>query len=210
MRSKRTIAITLAALLLPSISSPQPKSDQFRSEVAGIEIFKPADWHFQDLELIAQHHANSKLKDAEFEAVLEDLATAPLVVVATRHPEPYDALNSTLVLQVRFLEQLAGVTGRQMLEAVIPGLKAGYADFRMVEDLTDISVDGVAGARFTAEYMMEMKDGRHFPARLTIIAVTKDSHLYQVMFSAPTEGPDAIANEVDHFLQSFKFLETDA
>ena len=169
---------------------------------------KPAGWHFQNLEVVARHRASAKLQDAELQEVIQTMAAAPLVV-ATMHPEPYESLNPSFQVLVRPLGPLVGVSGRQVLEGVMPMLQSGFADFELVSEIADIEVGGVQGASFTAEYTVETQDGAVFPTRATLVAVPRDSFLYQFGFSGPPEGPDALGLEVEATLRTVTFLATD-
>ena len=205
----KPIAIVVVSLLALTAAGAEESEDTFRSEIAGIELSKPSGWQFQTLETIARHRADVKMKDEELQRVIQELATAPLVV-ATKHPEPYDSLNPSFQALVRPLGGNQGVTGSQVLEAVVPTLESGFADFRLVEEITKIEVDGVPGARLSAEYTVQGPDGTVYPTRATIVVVPRGSFLYQFSFSAPPTGSDALTDEVEGTLSSVVFLDVAA
>lgn len=200
---------SIILLLLVIIPGPplwaETDDDVFRSEIAGIELAKPDGWDFQNLEVIARHRASVKAKDPEFQEAIERLATAPLVV-ATKHPEPYESLNPSLQVLVRPLGQLQGSTGMELLQLVLPTLASNFEEFKLVEEISETEVGGILGARLTAEYVVKTSDGTVFPSRATIVLVPRESFLFQFSFSGPPSGPDALSDEVEAVLSSVTFL----
>lgn len=202
----RVSTVLLILLLAPAFSLLAGEDDDtFRSDIAGIELAKPDGWHFQNLEVVARHRASVKLKDSEFQEAIEQLASAPLVV-ATKHPEPYESLNPSFQLLVRPLGQLQGSTGTELLNLVLPTLASNFEEFKLVEEISEIEVGGVLGATLTAEYVVQTLDGAVYPSRATIVVIPRESFLYQFGFSAPPSGPDALSREVKSVLSSVTFL----
>lgn len=204
--ARRPTVAAIAALALAAGMHADESENLFRSEVAGIQLAKPDGWSFQNLETVARHRASAKLKDSELQKAIVQMASAP-VVVATMHPEPYESLNPSFQLLVRPLGQLQEITGEEVLEKVIPTLENLFAEFRLVEEISAVAIDGVPGARMTAEYVVETQEGVVYPTRATIVVVPRGSYLFQFGFSAPPEGPDAITDEVETTLASVDFLD---
>jgi hypothetical protein len=200
------ILLVLAALVLGARASAQDDPNVFRSQIARIELAKPTGWHFLDLESIARHRATAKLKDEELQEAILQFATAPLVV-ATKHPEPYDSLNPSLQVLVRPLGQLTGASGAKILELVKPTLESAFEDFQLLEPVTTFELGGVPAARLTATYTVQTQTGAVFPTKAIMIVVPRGSYMYQFSFSAPPSGKDAIGREVSEVLDSVRFLE---
>ncbi|MBL3558543.1 MULTISPECIES: hypothetical protein [Marinobacter] len=198
--------IAMMACCVTSVAAAESNPNLFRSEIAGIELEKPAGWQYQNLEAVAKYRSRARLKDKDFEAFVQNLASAP-VVVASKHSEPYDSLNPSFQVLVRPLGQLTGLSGKQILQMVVPVMENGFAEFELVNPVTELQVDGLQGAELNAEYIVEGPDGRAWPTRATIIAVPRGSYLYQISFSSAQEGQDSLATEVRDTLKTVKFLD---
>ena len=197
----------LVSLLAPALfAAEQADPDAFRSDAARLEVRKPSGWQFQRLEAVLANRASVKMKDEEFQQAIEQMAHAPLVV-ATKHPEPYDKLNPTLQVLVRPAGALEGKTGVEILRLVQPTLEAQFADFAAVKGIQATTVAGTPAARLTIRYTLQTREGRELPTQATIVMVPRGKVLYQFGFSAPPQGPDALTNEVDTVLASVKFVE---
>ena len=180
--------------------------DLFRSEIAKIEIRKPEGWHFQSLETAIENRAAVKMNDEEFQKMVQQLATTPLLVVS-RHEEPYDKLNPTIQLLLRPAGPLEGKTGTEILQLVVPTLQAQFADFETVEGIHQIEVSGQPGARLTIRYTLVTQEGLEYPTEATLVMIPQQTVLYQLGFSGPPEGLDAFAGEIDRVLESVRFIE---
>ena len=136
---------------------------------------------------------------------MQQLASAPLVV-ATRYEEPYGTLNPSFQVVIRPLGQLSSVPPEKILDLVLPSLQKVYADYTLVEKTTGFNVGGLPAARVTGRYTVGTRDGKSFPAKGTIVLVSRESYLYMFGFSAPPDGGDALNDEISAVLDSVMFL----
>jgi hypothetical protein len=180
--------------------------DVFMSAAARIEFKKPKGWHLQSLETAFANRASVRMKDAEFQKAVEANGAAP-IFIATKHEEPYEKLNATIQVICRPAGPLAGKSGVEILNAVLPGLAQQFADFETVDPVKEVVVGGQTGARMTMRYTLHTKDDQTFPTQSTIVMVPKGGVLYQFGFSGPPEGDDAVAPEIGAFLATVKFLK---
>ena len=206
-----SFAVIMAAFALllyrfGPLSSPDDPRDEapFRSEVVGIEVTKPHGWHLQSLEELARLGSVPGLDDATLQKLRKQLPIAPLV--ATRYPEPYDSLNPTFEFWAWPLDPIQGSKAPELLHLLLKSLASMVEEFRLIQDISELRVDGVRGAKATAEYIFEAEDGSVYPTRSTIVVVPKGRFLYQFSFSGVPSGPDALSGEVESVLSSVKFL----
>lgn len=203
---KLVVALLLVLLASPLHAKPKHDPDLFRSEVARLALRKPAGWTFQTLQTALENRAKVKLKDAEFEQALTQLASAPLMI-AMRHSEPYEKLNPTVQVIVRPAATLEGKSGVEIMTMVAPALARQFADFAMVDSVRAVTVGERPGARMTVRYTLKTQDGREFPTQATIVMIPRGKALYQIGFSGPAEGPEVIGTEVDSVLASIRFSD---
>lgn len=197
------------ALLLyrfgPSSSLDDTRDEaHFRSEVVGIELTKPHGWHIQSLEELARDGSLPGLDDATLRKLRERLPIAPLV--ATRYPESYDSLNPTFEFVAWPLDPMQGSKAPEFLNLLLRSLASMFGEFILIEDISELQVDGVRGSKATAEYVFEAEDGTAYPIRSTIVVVRKGRFVYQFTFSGAPSGPDAFSGEVESVLSSVTFL----
>jgi hypothetical protein len=216
---KLILPALLLVLVLAPVAAPQdsprdsvalpPDSAQvnvFRSEMAGIEIAKPASWHFANLQSVMENRASVKMKDEDFQKQLAQLATAPLVA-ATKYEEPYEALNPSFQIIVRPAATLEGKSGLEIMHLVEPGLRNNFSDFKVIEAARECVVSGRPAGRLSASYTVASQDGRTFPTRTTLVMIPRGKVLYQIGFSGPAEGPDMLTKEIEEILGSIKWLD---
>jgi hypothetical protein len=212
----RSLAIGLVMLGTSSLAAAQTDStvvpdslattSVFRSEMAGIEIQKPKAWHFADLQTVMENRASVKLKDAEFQELVQKMASAPLVV-AMKHQEPYDALNPSFQVLVRPAAGLEGKSGVEVMQLVTPALAKAFTDFKVVKPAHAIDVGGRPAGRLVISYSVATQDGREFSSLATLVMIPKGKVLYQIGFSGPPDGPDKLTKEIDEILASVKWLD---
>ncbi len=200
------ILVSASATAAPARAGNPPAEDVFHNEFARLELCKPAGWVFMPLDSALAARATVKMKDAEFQRAVLELASAPLVVAA-RHPEPYESLNPTLQVMLRPLGTLESKSGLDILKLIEPALAAQFTDFELMDEPRTVTVGGLQAARMTLRYRLQTQDGREFPTQATMVVVPRGKALYQIGFSGPWEGPDAITTEVDSVLASVKFLD---
>ena len=181
-------------------------SDLFRSDAARIEMKKPKGWRFSTVETALANRAKVKLKDEEFQKALEANGATPIMVVM-KHEEPYEKLNPAIQMIVRAAGTLEGKTGVEILTVVEPVLKTQFENCTTVDTVRATTVGGQTGARMTLRYTLKTPDGREYPTQSTIVMIPRGKVLYQIGFSGPPEGDDAVAAVIDPTLASVKFLE---
>jgi hypothetical protein len=182
------------------------ETDRFRSTAAGVEVRKPHGWFFADLQTVLEQRAHARLKSEEFERLVRENASIPLVV-ATKYEEPYDALNPSFQMIVRPAGTLEGKPAVEIMTAIENGLRNVFAQYETVEPIREIRVGGRSGARFTAAYTVSNPEGREFAVRSTLVLVPRGKILYQMGFSGTPEGPDRLGEEIESVLASIRFLD---
>ena len=178
----------------------------FHSEMARIEIQKPAPWHFADVQSVMKNRALAKLDDAAFLEAVTAMAKRPLVA-ATKHEESYAGLNPSFQLIVRPAANLEGKSGVELLQLYIPRLSQAFTGFKVVSEPHAITVAGRPAGRLDVSYTITTQDGQKLPSTSTLVLVPNGKVVYQVGFSYPPEGPDKLTKEIDEVLASVKWLD---
>lgn len=202
--------VAWAALAVLLGAGPQAEEAKdlnvFRSDIAKFELKKPDGWRFTSVQSALENRADVKMKDEEFQKAVQQMASAPLVVVA-KHEESFDDLNPTIQVLVRPLGQMEGRSGVEILGVVIPALESQFEGFELIEKAAETQVGGQAAGRATVRYTLVTQDDREFSTQATIVMVPRGKVLYQIGFSGPAGGPDAFTTEIDDVLGTVTFLD---
>jgi len=178
----------------------------FRSEMARIEVQKPATWHFADLQSVVTARRSAKLDDEVFLEAVKRMAKKPLVA-ATKHEASYAGLNPSFQLIVRPALNMEGKSGAEILQLYIPRLKQAFTEFKVVREPYAITVAGRPGGRMVVSYTITTQDGQKLPSTSTVVMIPNGNVVYQVGFSYPPACPDKLQKEMPELLGSVKWLE---
>ncbi len=200
------LAAEKAADKKPATAKPAADDDVFRSAAARIELRKPKGWHLQSLESTLANRASVRMKDEEFKQAIETQGASP-IFIAAKHEEPFETLNPTIQVLCRPIGPLAGKSGVEILTMVVPVLERQFEEFEVVKPVHEVPVGGQKAGRVTTRYTLRTQDDRTFRTEATIVTVPRGIVLYQLGFSGPHEGEDAVASAIDPFLAAVKFLE---
>jgi len=200
--------VLLGAIQLPARAATGAPTgpNVFRSEMARVEIQKPADWHFAKADSSLTNLPSVRLGDEEFLEVVKRMNKRPLMA-ATKHEDSYSGLNPSLQLIVRPAANMEGKSGLELLQLYIPRLKQAFTGFKVVKEPYAITVAGRSGGRLDVAYTITSKDEKTMPGASTLILVPNGKVVYQVGFSYPPEGPDKLTKEIDQVLGSVKWLD---
>ena len=178
----------------------------FHSDMARIEIQKPASWHFADLQSVVAARASARLDDEVFLETVKRMAKKPLVA-ATKHEASYAGLNPSFQLIVRPALSMEGKSGSEILELYIPRLKQAFTEFKVVKEPYLITVGGRPGGQMVVSYTITTQDGQKLPSTSTVVMVPNGKVVYQIGFTCPPEGPDKLGKDIDQVLASVKWLD---
>jgi hypothetical protein len=135
-------ALLAIALTVLTGASPPADSTVFNNQTAGIQLKRPAKWHFVSA---AQHMENLKavkFNDEEFHAAMQKYSTAPLVAMM-KFPEPFDDVNPSFKVNIKPYGELAGKSSTEILSLFVPQLEKMFKDFSLVQPPTDAMVSGI-------------------------------------------------------------------
>src|SRR5262245_35229195 len=148
-------AIADAAPVQPDSTASPPNSSTnpsvFHSDMARIELQKPATWHFAKVDSNLKDLPSARLSDEEFLEVVRKIAKRPLMA-ATKYEESYAGLNPSFQLIVRPAANLEGKSGIELLQLYIPRLSQAFTGFKVVKEPYAITVGGHPAGRLDVSY----------------------------------------------------------
>ena len=201
-RSRSWTSWILASSLLAVLPTVGARADEnrFHSPTVGLELEKPDSWVYMRADQIEENRAQIRLDDEEFERLLRERASLPLVAIA-KYPEPHESLNPTVQVGVRRAGDFASLKPVEILSGIVGQLQQAFADFEFVVPVSETEVSGLAGARFVATYTLQMEGGS-FPVKSRIWLVPRGSALFMIGMAGAQEGEDMAEEEFDRVLAS--------
>lgn len=197
-------AIVFLLVCAPAVAQD---ANLFESATAGFSLKKPTGWRFASLEQVTKNRASVRLNDEELEKLVQQQATAPLVVM-TKHEEPFDGLNPSFQVLIRPLPaSLAGATPKQILELVLPSVQKAYQDFARESPIREFTMSSHAAAESVATYTVRTKEGGVFPTRGRMIVVPRGQFMFLMSASAPPEGEDQSNEAFESVLSSISIAK---
>lgn len=200
--SRSRISWTLASSLLAVLPAAGAFADEnrFHSPTVGLELTKPDSWVYMRADQIEENRSQIRLDDEEFERLLREQASLPLVAIA-KYPEPHDSLNPTVQVGVRRAGDFASLTPVEILRGIVGQLQQAFSDFEFVVPVSETEVSGLAGARFVATYTLRRENGT-FPVKGRIWLVPRGAVHFMIGMSGSPEGEDMAEEEFERVLAS--------
>lgn len=175
----------------------------FTNPTAGLEVTKPAGWHYV---AAAQNLNNLKavnLNDEEFHAAMQKYATAPLVAM-TKYPEPYDDLNPSFKANIKPYGQLKGMQPVALINLVLPQFRKTFQDFELVQAPVEVDVAGIMSAYARMNYTMQIPDGRTFPTTSELWIVPRGDYFFMLGAGTRQDEKTGSRSEIQAILKSLK------
>jgi len=143
-----------------------------------------------------------KMEDKDLEKMIRENPNSPLVVI-TRYQEPYPTLNPSVAVTMVQLP-VEGMPPKDVLNMSTEVLKRAYPDLTYVDEVQDVSVDGINSAYTKVKYTLAAGDQK-FPTTTRMWLVPRGKVMFTVGMSGPQEGPDASEDSFKEILKSIKF-----
>lgn len=166
------------ALLMP-LAGRTADSDTYTNPTLGFSLVKPADWKFLTAEQNAENLARTKMKDEEFQKLVQKYASAPLVAI-TKYEEPYDDLNPSVKVNVRPLGNFSADKPSAILEFMGKQLETVFEDFKVVTAPEETKVAGLKAGYLKVHFSMKIPDGRSFPTCSELWVVPRGKHFFMI------------------------------
>ncbi len=195
--------LAVCCALSAEIAFAQAATERFDNPTAGVSLTRPAGWETVALQSIQENRARVQLSDAELQAAMQRMATAPLFAFM-KHPEPFSDVNPSIQVVLRPLGQLAGQTPTAILNAAIDGMSRAMADFAFVTPVSDARVAGAPAAHMRATFTMKTQDGAAYKALARMWIVPRGAYMLLIGMSGPQAGPDVSEAEFAETLASIR------
>jgi len=196
----RVLAVLMMAATSSLVQAQVPSPQRFENATAGIGLTRPAGWHTASLQTVQENRERVQLSDAELQAALRKLATAPLVVF-TKYPEPHPTMNPSVQVTLRSSGALAGAAPTEILKIAVGSMQKAFADFAFVNEIHGVQVSGLPAAHMRARYTMNV-GGSGFGVLARLWLVPRGQFMFLIGMSGPPDGPDLSEAEFAEVLGS--------
>lgn len=175
----RRLTLIGLGLVLTSFSAYAQESGVFKSEIAGFEITKPADWQFVTAEQNLENLKNTQVGDKDFQAAMVKYATAPLVAMA-KHSEPFNDVNPTLKVNIKPFGPLKGTAPTKILGILVTQFEKVFQDLEIVTPPTAVKVSGLDAGYIKMNYTLQVPDGTSFPTTSELWIVPRGDYFFMI------------------------------
>ena len=205
MKLARPVLVGIAVAVLTG-ASPPVDSTLFNNPTAGIQVKRPASWHFATA---AQHMANLKavkLNDEQFHAAMQKYSTAPLVAMM-KYAEPFDDVNPSFKVNLKPYGELRGKSPTQIISLFVPQLEKTFKDFSLVQPPTDAVVSGIKSGYMRMNYALEIPDGRTFPTTSELWIVPHGDYYFIIGAGTRQDEKTGSREEIKRILKTVKIAQ---
>jgi hypothetical protein len=195
----------LLAIVVTVLTGASPPADStlFNNQTAGIQLKRPAKWHFVSA---AQHMENLKavkLNDDEFHPAMQKYSTAPLVAMM-KYAEPFDDVNPSFKVNIKPYGELAGKSPKEIISGFLPQLEKAFKDFSLVQAPTEDVVSGIKSAYMRMNYSLEIPDGRTFPTTSELWIVPHGDYFFVIGAGTRQDEKTGSREEIKGILKTVK------
>lgn len=201
MKHLRIAALALVLGFGGHASAGQP--DVFANPTAGLEVTKPAEWHYVTAARNLENIKAVKLGDEEFHAAMQKYATAPLVAM-TKFQEPYDDLNPSFKVNIKPYGPLQGIPPAELITMIVPQFKKAFKDFELVQPPIEVEVSGIKSTYARMNYTMEIPDGRSFPTTSELWIVPRGDYFFMLGAGTRQDEKNGTRKEIEAILDTLK------
>jgi hypothetical protein len=180
-----------------------PDKNTYSNPTLGITVTKPQDWQFATAEQHSENLGRTKMKDEEFQALVQKYSTAPIVVMM-KHPEPFPDLNPSLKINVKPLGDLTGDDPKALLELIVPSLRKAFHDFEMVETPKEIKLAGHRAAYMKIHYNLAVSDGQQFATCSEMWVVPRGNNFFLIGSGTRQDEKTGKRSDIQKILSSLR------
>lgn len=202
MLSSRTIVLAIL-LSLGACAALAGDQEIFNNPTAGLQLEKPAEWHYLTAAQNMDNIKSIKLSDDEFHAAMQKYATAPLVAM-TKFAEPFEDVNPSFKVNIKPFGELKGKRPEEVISLVVPQFQHAFKDFELVQPPTQVEVSGIKSAYARMNYTMEIPDGRTFPTTSELWIVPRGDYFFMIGAGTRQDEKTGSRKEIQSILKTVK------
>jgi hypothetical protein len=191
------------ATLLAVGAGKGAEKDTYNNPTVGFSVTKPAEWYFLSAEQSAENLARARLKDEEFQKLVQKYATAPVVAI-TKYEEPYDDLNPSLKVNIRPLGNFSANKPTAILDLISKQFESLFEDFEVVTAPKETKMAGLKAGYLKVHFSMKIPDGRTFPTCSELWVVPRGKHFFMIGAGTRQDEKTGKREEIEKILGTIK------
>jgi hypothetical protein len=176
--------------------------DEYEDPIAGISVTKPPHWVYVSAALRREYLERVDLGDAEFEQIMRQRSTAPLVSMA-RHAEPFDDLNPTFQITERPAENPGKLTTLELMRIMLERMAATFRHAVVEEAPREEFLCGLPAAYARLDYTVRAND-EEFPTASQMWLVSRGESLIIIGASTRQDERTGKRDEIEAIFRSVK------
>jgi hypothetical protein len=200
--SMRQTALMLAFLAMFAAQCSAGKL--IKNSTLGFEIELPDGWTELSSKEFYENLGGVKLDDPKFQDLLKKYANLP-VVIAAKHPEPYDDVNPSLKINTR---PYGAIPNRDAVEIVglgLAGIKQLFPKLEIIKPPSKKVVDGREAGHVEIRYSLSTAAGT-FPIESELWIIPTKNFFYMIGIGYRPDGKTGSRDDAVSAVEKMKIL----
>jgi hypothetical protein len=198
----RQIAFVVTFLLL-SIA-PCNAGKFIKNPTLGFEIELPNGWIELSGNDFYENLRRINVDDPKFQDFLQKNASLP-VVLAAKHPEPYDDINPSLKINARPYGAIPTRDAVEIAGLLLAHIKKLYSDFEIISPPSQKNVDAKNGAHVRVRYSLKTSVGT-FPVESELWVIPTRNFFYMIAIGYRPDGKTGTREDAVSSIEKMKIL----
>lgn len=194
-------SIKVLFLSLFSFGAFAQDNNLFESANIGFKVTKPSEWQFVTAQENLEHLRNIQVNDEEFQQLMLNYSTAPLVAMM-KYPENFDDLNPSFKVNIKPLGEFKGTDPKKILELTIPQFQKTYVDFNLAQPPTDTVVGILPAAYMRINYSVGNSADQIFPVTSELWIVPRGDYYFIIGAGTREDETTGSREEISEILSS--------
>lgn len=198
----RQIAFGITFLLL--LIAPCDAGKLIKNSTLGFEIELPDGWTELSSKDFYENLGRINLDDPKFQDLLQKNANLP-VVIAAKHPEPYDDVNPSLKINARPYGAIPTRDAVEIAGLLLAGIKQLFPDLEVVSPPSQKNVDAKKGAHVQIRYSLKTSVGT-FPIESELWVIPTTNFFYMIGIGYRPDGKTGSRDDAVSSIEKMKIL----
>ncbi len=198
----RQIAFIVTFLLLLTV--PSVAGRLIKNSTVGFEIELPDGWTELSGNDFYENLGKINLDDPKFQDLLQKNASLP-VVIAAKHPEPYDDVNPSLKINARPYGAIPTRDAVEIAGLLLAGIKKLFPDLEVINPPSQKNVDAKNGAHVQVRYSLKTSVGT-FPIESELWVIPTENFFYMIGIGYRPDGKTGSRDDAASSIGKMKIL----
>ena len=199
----RTVTAAVVIIVSCTLTNTALAQELYENKTLGLSVQKPAAWFFVTDKQNRDNIARTKMADAEFQALVLKLSSAPVFAI-TKYREPYDDLNPSVKITARPAGRVDAGNLLTVAKIAVAGIAAKVGKVASMEEPKSMQISGFPAAYAAIDFTLETQEGRQFATKSQLWIVLKDDLLFLIGAGTRQDERTGSRQEVQRVIDSIR------